>query len=220
MAIDEMLMESQHAPEAVPALRVYFWSVPAYSVGYFQSVAETVDRFDCREKDRSVVRRLSGGGLVEHGQDLTFSLVCKTPNVFLPAQAKESYLKINEAVRVGLKPVAPRLDYADCKKVPSGRATRRSVCFEAPSCCDLMLGSAKVVGASQRRKDGVLLHQSAVFLGGSSEDLRPFLREGFERVLGMRFEERPLSERELSRAAELEKKRYASSEWAFPVLSF
>jgi lipoate-protein ligase A len=214
MAVDEVLMESQRDPASIPVLRVYFWDKLSYSIGYFQSVAQTVKRFDCEKKKIPVVRRLTGGGLVAHNGDITFSLSLKNPNPFVPSETKSSYLKINEALWAGFRSSGSKIDFADCKTAaPLGRGGER-VCFEAPSCYDLLLDGKKVVGASQRRKDGLILHQSAVFMKGDPENLISQMLEGFREKWGVTFEERPLTEKELALAREKEKERYGLPEWA------
>lgn len=214
MAIDELLMESQSLSEPPPVLRFYSWSEPAYSAGYFQNVAEIVKRFRCVKKNISVVKRFTGGGLVFHGKDLTFSLSMKDSDHFFLGNVKDSYLKVNEALRSGLKPAFPDIDYADCRDIPSGRGDGGRVCFEAPSCYDLLLHGKKVVGASQRRKGGAILHQSSVFLNGDESILRRHILEGFMEKWKIDFFEKPLSAEELF-AAQQKKERYASSEWAY-----
>ncbi len=217
MAIDEVLMTSQENQNALPTLRFYRWSSPAYSIGYFQSVETVLKRFDCAKKKISVVRRLTGGGLVFHGEDLTFSLSMKNPNPFFAGDVKDSYLKVNEALRVGIQEAFQGLDYADCKTVPSGRATNERVCFEAPSCYDLLLKGKKVVGASQRRLGEAILHQSSVFLDNKHSALEKNIQAGFERVWKINFKEMPLTQEELNKAGKKEKERYANPEWAFLI---
>lgn len=217
MAIDEILMESQRAPDALPALRFYRWSSPAATLGYFQDVARVAKRFHLPEKGIAVVRRPTGGGMVLHDRDLTFSLSMKNPNPFLPADVKASYLKINEALIAGLRELVPDLDYADCKTVPSGRASNERVCFESPSCYDVMRGSQKVVGASQRRRGDVMLHQSTVFLEADEKKVAGCIRRGFEMKWGVEFKEKPLDASEIDRAGALAAERYASAEWGIPV---
>jgi lipoate-protein ligase A len=214
MAVDEVLMESQKDRALVPVLRIYFWDKLSYSIGYFQSVAQTVKRFDCEKKKIPVVRRITGGGLVAHNGDITFSLSLKNPNPFVPSETKSSYLKINEALWAGFRSSGSKIDFADCKTAaPLGRGGER-VCFEAPSCYDLLLGGKKVVGASQRRKDGLMLHQSAVFMKGDRKELISQMLEGFREKWGVTVEEKPLTERELEKAKEKEKERVGSPEWA------
>ena len=215
MAVDEILMKGQKLPEAVPTLRFYSWSTPAYSIGYFQDVDEIAARRRLAEKGVPVVKRITGGGMVLHGEDLTLSLTLKTPTPFLPREIKDSYLKINEALRVGLAEVLPAIDYASCKEVPSGRGGGERVCFETPSCYDLLLHKKKVVGSSQRRKDGTLLHQSSLFFKLDNKTLIHCVLRGFEKKWKVAFREIPLSDKELMEAERCALRRYASREWAW-----
>jgi lipoate-protein ligase A len=214
MAVDEFLMGSQKDPESLPTLRFYQWSSPAYSIGYFQKVSDVAKRFHHDGEEIGVVRRLTGGGIVPHGNDLTFSLALKESSFRFLKEVKTSYLKVNEAIREGLVSAYPGLDYADRRSVPSGRAGGELVCFDRPSCYDLLLKGKKVVGASQRRQGSVLLHQSAVFLKGPAELLIHQIIEGFKKTWGVSFIEMPLKAEELAQAEALEEKRYAGPDWA------
>lgn len=213
MAVDEMLLEA-----ARPTLRVYGWSAPACTLGYFQSVKDAVRRGGFGAKKIPVVRRLTGGGLVKHGKDLTFSLCLKEPNPYFSAGAKTSYLKINEVLLSAFKEIHPRMDYADCKNLSSDRSAQDRVCFDSPACYDLMLDGRKVVGASQRRRRGVILHQSSVFLDIPHGEIAALIRSAFERKWAVNFREKPLERRELEESGKKERERYSSEDWAFPVL--
>ena len=215
MAIDEFLMESQKDSASLPTLRLYQWEAPAYSIGYFQSVEEVKRRFQCVEKKIPVVRRMTGGGTVPHRDDLTLSLALKESTAPFLKELKASYLRVNEAIREGLAANYSGLDYADCRSVPSGRAGKSLACFDKASCYDLLLGGKKVVGASQRRQGGVILHQSSIFLQGDPKILKQQIVQGFKQVWGVLFVETPLGREELIQAEALEEKRYAKSEWAF-----
>ena len=214
MAIDEFLMHSQGFG-ARPTLRFYGWDKPSVSIGYFQKIGDAVRKFDAVQKDIPVVRRLSGGGTVLHGEDLTFSLSIGTVNPFFPTDVKSSYLRINEAVRTGLKELCPQLDYADCRTVPTGkRQAGERNCFEQPACYDLLLSGKKILGASQRRIGKELLHQSSLFLSEDRERLTRAIVNGFASLWKVAFDEKPLSGEELAQARELEERRYGSSDWA------
>lgn len=219
MAIDEWLLQAQHAVDATPTFRFYSWDRPSVSVGYFQKIEVAAQKFNAEKKNLPVVRRLSGGGSVEHGKDLTFSLTLKTQNPFFPTDVKTSYLRINEAIRTGLKMLYSKLDYADCRTAGANRKRQSDerVCFEAPACYDLLLDGQKVLGASQRRVGNGLLHQSSLFLNGDRQYLTKAILRGFESLWGVKFEQNPLSEQELDAARELEQARYISKEWANPV---
>src|SRR5207245_6475497 len=67
MALDEALLE--HA--TAPSIRFYRWQSPALSFGYFGKFTDV----DAYAPAHDLVRRWTGGGIVFHGDDLTYSIV-------------------------------------------------------------------------------------------------------------------------------------------------
>lgn len=216
MAVDEFLMGAQRLPGAVPCLRFYRWERPAVTCGYFQNVGEIAGRF----KDMEIVRRLTGGGLVVHGEDLTFSLTLADSHPFFKGNVKDSYLRVSEALRLGLKPHYPELDYADCRNTLSPRGRGERICFDQPACYDLLLGKRKVAGSSQRHSDGAVLYQSSLFLPADAPAVVLQVLEGFKYAWKAEFEERALSDEELDAAEKKREGRYASPDWRFLPASF
>ena len=74
MAIDEAILLAQKE-QPNPTLRFYGWTQPAFSFGYFQDIAEAVDMDACRAEDIELVKRMTGGGTVVHGWELTYTLI-------------------------------------------------------------------------------------------------------------------------------------------------
>lgn len=214
MAIDEVLMESQKATSALPTLRIYFWDRPSITAGYFQDIHKIARRYRCKTKHIPVVRRLTGGGLVLHGKDLTFSLSLKNPNDFLPQDTKLSYQKINEALYEGLRHCHQDLSFVPSSVIPSGRGLDARACFDKPTCFDLLWRGKKAVGASQRRTQGMLLHQSSVFFDTPAKGIIEGILRGFESEWGVRFSRSKLTAQELKKAYFLEKTRYRTPEWS------
>lgn len=149
MALDEALLETCDGP----VLRVYRWDGPAVSFGYSQSLAEVVRAFP----GLSLVRRWTGGGMVEHGRDWTFSLVVPAGDPFVAVRPAETYRRIHAAVAEALggnshlKPDSP---------APAGAG---GACFVRPVCHDILaLDGRKVCGGAQRRTRRGFLHQGSV----------------------------------------------------------
>ncbi len=67
MAVDEVLL----CTADYPVFRSYGWIRPSVSFGYFIPWKEVVSQY----AERDLVRRWTGGGIVEHGEDFTYSLV-------------------------------------------------------------------------------------------------------------------------------------------------
>ena len=74
MAIDEAILLAQKE-QPNPTLRFYDWTQPAFSFGYFQDIAEAVDIDACRADHIELVKRMTGGGTVVHGWELTYTLI-------------------------------------------------------------------------------------------------------------------------------------------------
>ena len=192
MAIDELLLRDA----ATPLLRIYRWAHPAVSFGYFGKVA--VIRASWPE--REPVRRWTGGGVVLHGDDFTYTLIVPRGATFFSLSLSESYRAIHEQIASLL----PGAQFA--------RASEQSgsgECFDHAVEHDLIVAGRKVAGAAQRRTVSGLLHQGSVQLGQKNDALRKGLAVRFAR----RVHARLLSKEELERARLLAGERYGSREW-------
>src|SRR4051812_44799911 len=88
MATDEVLLDKV-AELGKPVLRLYSWSEPAATFGYFQKYAEVAEMTPLRP----LIRRPTGGGLVPHEADWTYSLVFPPKDSWHSLKAVESYLR-------------------------------------------------------------------------------------------------------------------------------
>ena len=83
MAIDEAIALSSREGSSPPTLRLYQWSRPTISLGYFQKAQDALNLDICSEKGIEIIRRLTGGRAVYHDQEiLTFSNAKISPLTF------------------------------------------------------------------------------------------------------------------------------------------
>src|SRR5438270_3750661 len=94
MALDEAMLQAMPRLDW-PVLRFYGWNQRCASFGYFQKYAE-VERL---VQLRPLVRRPTGGGIVPHDGDWTYSLAFPTSNEWYSLTATESYRRIHEWIR-------------------------------------------------------------------------------------------------------------------------
>lgn len=155
MAYDEALLEAAaHRGETL--LRIFRWSEPTLSLGYFQKELPP----DLSEELRSLprVRRLSGGGAILHHHEWTYS--CAIPKSHPFAQKTEVlYRMAHESLidafrRIG---VAANLRGQDCGDGPF-------LCFLRGDARDVIVHGHKVVGSAQRRRRGAVLQHGSVLL--------------------------------------------------------
>lgn len=155
MAADQALFESVESFGGVPTLRLYRWARPTLSFGYASRCCP-VDGDACSRLGVDLVRRLTGGRMVLHGADLTYSLV--TPfNAPFSGGIRSSCQAIGAVLREGLLAAGIVLD----PDTPGRGYADRSVCFAGGLDTELYQGGKKLVGSAQKRgRRGLLQHGS------------------------------------------------------------
>lgn len=173
MAVDEAMMMSL---DGVAVLRIYGWQGDWVSLGYFQSLADARGLFGEGPK---YVRRWTGGGVVDHRGDLTYTLAIPRGHELAGKRGNESYCAIHREIAKCLGKGGIACDLTD---VDSVAAT--SACFEKPVAWDLLGESGeKLAGAGQRRSRWGVLHQGSVKAEARALDgLAEILSDGCEEV--------------------------------------
>jgi lipoate-protein ligase A len=196
MAVDEALLKSTTSP----ALRFYRWRHPALSFGYFGVYAEVADQQDQRE----IVRRWTGGGIVPHGDDLTYSVIIPATQKFFARSSLEIYSQLHEAIRGALQQngIGAVLANAAAPKLSED-------CFANAVRADVISDGRKIAGAAHRRSRAGLLHQGSIQL----DNLPDRFKEDFARTVCDRFERRTLSTDVIERAVAIAAAKYGTREW-------
>jgi lipoate-protein ligase A len=192
MALDEALL--QHA--AFPTLRIYGWRERAVSLGYFSRFAEAQRAAAGRE----MVRRWTGGGLVEHGGDLTYTLIVPRAAAFFQYPPLESYRLIHGQIAQWLM----GRGIAACV-APSASAEKSGACFASHVRYDVVAGVIKLAGAAQRRTRWGLLHQGSIQLPLAGVDLAKAFATGIRQT--------SLAPDILQAAHLIAQQKYATEDW-------
>ncbi len=198
MAIDQALLETAQ----VPVLRVYQWGQPSISIGYSHDLGALKSPLQDRWP---VVRRWTGGGVVWHDADSTYSVIVPSREPWAATRPVESYRLLHGSM-------------ADCLKANRGidyglagedDQKEGALCFEAPAMFDIVAGPQKIAGAGQRRTREGLLHQGSVKL---------MLDDAFWLAWAQSLAvnvtvQRTASDEVTSRAEKLVQERYGQHEW-------
>ena len=115
MALDEVLLEMAPATSH-PVLRFYGWTQPAASFGYFQKASEIEMLTRCRP----IVRRPTGGGLVPHDADWTYSVIIPPSHAWYELRASESYERVHLWIQSSFELLKVSVELAACcrKEMP------------------------------------------------------------------------------------------------------
>ncbi|MGA3283619.1 MAG: hypothetical protein ABSD57_04075 [Verrucomicrobiota bacterium] len=171
MALDEALLEAM-SRLGRPVLRFYGWTEPAATFGYFQKYAD-VERVTSL---RPLIRRPTGGGIVPHDADWTYSLAFPPGHEWHSLRAEESYRRVHEwiqsafaklKVTTALAPTPNSELLAAPNPAMAGEGGRTpnsemGQCFAGYEKFDVLWNGKKIAGAAQRRNKLGLLIQGSV----------------------------------------------------------
>ncbi len=216
MAIDEATLILVGSGRVPPTVRVYYWDMPCYTVGYLQAVSDL--RSGLQHAEWKCVRRLTGGRACLHGGDLSYSLTVSVADTVIPSNVLDSYERISSGVIEGLRLLGIDARYAPPAEVQVDRHV--------------------VATAGQSRRQGVLLHQGTIALAPSAlegktglpcrvmtplseiigqkinvDDAAKALGMGLKRALGVDLSPSILFAKEKRLARQLLRDKYLQPEW-------
>jgi len=224
MAVDETMLDI-HLASATPLLRMYGWNPHGFSLGYSQNPETVLYTGKCREDNIPFVKRATGGGIIFHGDEVTYSLACSEEDIGSPVSVKEAYRLIcsflMETYReFGLEPYFA-VDNPAREKIKS------TFCFSSFEDYDILIEGKKIGGNAQKRKKKVIMQHGSIplslnmplagryvkelllnaernstsmeeILGRevSFEEFAGIMRKSFISTFDVQLEERPFSEEE------------------------
>lgn len=205
MAADEALLQSAPTPGR-PVLRFYGWLEGAATFGYSQKYGE-IEKLTLL---RPLVRRPTGGGLVPHDTDWTYSLIFPPDHSWYFLKATESYRRAHALIRDAFG----RLNVATT--LAPGQIKGSGQCFIGAEKNDVLWQGRKIAGAAQRRTHNGLLVQGSVQpppLGLKREDWEKAMRETMKDQFSLQWENLKPSD-ELEESIEhLRQTKYSQEEY-------
>ena len=174
MAADFLLLK-RYPDKTRARFRAYGWHRPAFSFGYSQKIAWVRAQLPAAAEGAELVRRPTGGGLVDHRDDWTYALVIPRGHALETARAVDSYRAVHAALADALRACgqpavlkdrcepacnAPGVPSSSPSPSPSAPPT---ICFTRPELYDVLHPDTglKIAGAAQKRaKEGLLFQGS------------------------------------------------------------
>jgi lipoate-protein ligase A len=161
MAVDAAMLAFGRATDCA-LWRFYGWSEPSVTFGYSQKwdqVRQLLGSFE-----GACVRRLTGGGIVDHRNDLTYALSIPPPHPLY----REAALDVYRAVHAGIAEIYTAAGIPATLAPCHGRcggtgSTGPGVCFQSAEPYDVIhpqTGSKLAGAAMKRNRDGILIQGS------------------------------------------------------------
>lgn len=197
MALDEVLLRAVGRP----TLRIYLWLAPCVTFGYFQSLDAVRQSYP----GVPLIRRWTGGGMVEHGKDLTFSLMIPKGEPAASMAPATFYRELHCRLAGWLS----RSVSSEIRLAGEGDIVTGPQCFKAPAGDDLLMSGQKILGGAQRRSAGALLYQGSL-QGLGQLPLDPMV---MARSLSRSVDLRSLEKELMEESNILAERKYQSLEW-------
>jgi len=211
MAADEVVCDTRPCPYT---LRFYDWSGAGITFGYSQRAAAVRAGLGPERAALPLVRRPTGGGVVFHESDLTFSFVFPQPGAYFEPAA--AYDRLHRAIAGAYAEAGVPFELL-AAKTPDYRTNDPVMhCFNKPVNLDILYNGKKVLGGALRKFGDNMLYQASF----QAPDART--NQGFHRKLIIKAvgEEFALSwrcagfpERDKAAVKSLAASKYASREW-------
>ena len=240
MAVDEYLFLSLSDTPAT-SVRFYQWARPTVSLGYSQDIERAADTAFCRDNGIDIVRRITGGKLVLHHDEVTYSVSSSDTETFTE-NLGDSYRLVSRGLMCGLEKMELQVSLAG----PPPAAYVRGVlpCFSHPGLDEVEWEGKKLIGSAQKRVASRFLQHGSIPLvkhedllravsfldrktsrlrmGSLSEALgRPVVfgwsvdrfAAGLEDLFGVEFTPRLFSPEETAAIQSIRKARYENPDW-------
>ena len=152
MALDEACMESVR-DGGKPTIRLFEWSKPSITIGRFQCLTDEVDIQAVKEDGIPITRRITGGGAVLHDHEITYSVVA--PQELFVSSVRESYGQMVKPLMQALAKLGVETQFRPLN--------------------DVVLGTKKISGNAQTRKEGVVLQHGTIIIRLDENKMRRYL---------------------------------------------
>lgn len=178
MAIDEIIA-CDKTLENKNFLRFFNWQEQkAITFGYAQRSKSLKEQLEAGYK---ITRRPSGGGIVYHNGDLTFSIIFTSQD-----KVEDIYKNLHTAIAGELKKYIKQVQTYDQKNIfkPVENGQSKS-CFANPVLDDLMLDDKKILGGAIRRFGNRILYQGTLQIAGArdKEEYKSAIKNALEKFL-------------------------------------
>ncbi|MFC1514423.1 biotin/lipoate A/B protein ligase family protein [Candidatus Omnitrophota bacterium] len=182
MALDEALFLS-YAQSGLPTLRIYRWSRASLSFGFSQSPEAVLDPEQCRRQGIPFVRRITGGGVLLHSVELTYSLTCSRQDLQRPSGVKDGFKLLCSFLLVFYRHLGLRPFFSIDFREP-GLRKPSSFCPAAREDYDILIDNKKIGGNAQRRRKDCILQQGSIPVYFDLEQVRPLVKGDLSAAAG------------------------------------
>jgi len=210
MACDEVMCETM--PEKY-ILRFFNWKKPGITFGFAQRYKNIIETLNERQKSFDITRRPTGGGLVIHETDITFSFIFYSPEEFNP---KKTYDIIHSAIFEEYRENGINIDIANVSNSNYNINNPIMECFKKPVDMDLLYNGKKVLGGALRKFSDYMLYQASLQFENARNDFEKhskIITKGLSKKFNIEFKNFELNKDYYSIISKKKEEKYINKTW-------
>ncbi|MBN2830877.1 MAG: lipoate--protein ligase family protein [Candidatus Omnitrophica bacterium] len=161
MALDEKIFFC-YLKDGIPVLRIYSWQSPSFTYGVSQkNPGQEINLSQCVKDGIHLAKRMTGGGILFHNDEITYSLTCSKEDIGEDKSVFVSYRNICAFLisfykSLGLKPA-----FAIEAEGFNDRFSAHPLCSASREKYDIVINGKKIGGNAQKRnRDAIFQHGS------------------------------------------------------------
>lgn len=174
MALDEKIFK-RYLDDGIGVFRVYRWREPSFTYGFSQRPGDEIDLARCAAEGVQIAKRMTGGGILFHNDEITYSFVCGKEDVGEPQDVFVSYRNICKFLirfyeTLGLAP-----EFALQAKNFKDRRAAHQLCSASHEKYDIVIGGRKIGGNAQKRRRQIIFQHGSIPLSIDWDFARKYL---------------------------------------------
>ncbi|MDD5691148.1 MAG: lipoate--protein ligase family protein [Candidatus Omnitrophica bacterium] len=175
MALDRKIF-FRYMEEAVPVFRLYSWQAPSFTYGISQQPEKEIDLKLCNRDGIQIAQRITGGGVLFHNYEITYSLVCSKEDIEEDKKVFVSYRQVCAFLIYFYKSLGLNASFALEADDFKDKSLPHQLCSASHEKFDIVIGGRKIGGNAQKRSRQVIFQHGSIPISIDWESLRRHVR--------------------------------------------
>jgi len=161
MALDKEIF-CRYIQEGIAVLRIYGWQGPSLTYGISQKPEKYIDLNKCKRDGVQIAQRITGGGVLFHNHEITYSLVCSKDDIGEDKKVFISYRQICAFLVYFYKSLGLNACFALESDGFKNKSLPNQLCSASHEKYDIVVGSRKIGGNAQKRSREVIFQHGSI----------------------------------------------------------
>ncbi|MFA5062938.1 MAG: lipoate--protein ligase family protein [Candidatus Omnitrophota bacterium] len=161
MFLDEKIF-NRYLKDGIPVLRLYSWKNPSFTYGVLQHPESEIDFRQCLSDGVEVVKRITGGGILFHNDEITYSFVCSKQDIGEPQEVLVSYKQICAFLIRFYESLGLKAGFALESETFRDRCGPSELCSASYEKYDIVINGRKIGGNAQKRKRKIIFQHGSI----------------------------------------------------------